>query len=129
MMLFLSIYELLFTYMAVFILCELCERLTNRFVEINDLVDQFDWYLLPFEIQQLLPMIMANTQQPLDIVCFGSLLCNRDTFKKVKKSDLFKQKKVIKFWWLIAVIDSFQVVKSAFSYFMVLRKFDWMEFL
>lgn len=60
--------------------CELAGRMSNEFDDINDIVDQFDWHLFPLETQRILPIIMANAQQPFGFKCFGSYLCNRDTF-------------------------------------------------
>lgn len=67
----------------VFIACELGERSTGAFDEISDIIYQFDWYLLPAEIQQMLPSIIHFAQQPVDLVCFGSITCSRESFKKV----------------------------------------------
>ena len=57
--------------------------MSSEFEDINDLINRFDWHLLPLEIQRLLPIIMANAQQPVGFQCFGSFICNRDTFKTV----------------------------------------------
>lgn len=62
---------------------ELGQKLTNSFDKIEDLINQLDWYLLPIRIQNLLPTIIMNEQQPTVIRCFGNILCSRDQFKKV----------------------------------------------
>lgn len=77
---------LLCTLIILYSSCELAGRMSIEFVKINDKIDQLDWYLLPIEMQQLLPIIMANAQQTVGFVCFGSLLCNRETFKKVSQA-------------------------------------------
>ena len=71
------------TFVLLFASCELAGRMSIEFDDINDQINRFDWYLFPHEMQQLLPIIMANTQQEVGFECFGSILCNRDTFKKV----------------------------------------------
>lgn len=75
----------LYGFGAVFITCELCQRKTNSYEEFNDIIDQFKWYLFPTKIQQILPTILLEVQQPVHIECFGSIACNRETFKRVKK--------------------------------------------
>ena len=62
---------------------EIGQRLSNGFEGIDDKINQIDWYLLPMEIQRILPTIMINTQQPVFVNCFGSLACSRDTLKRV----------------------------------------------
>lgn len=48
------------------------------------MINQFDWYLMPADIQRMLPIIVNFAQQPVYIVCFGSAACDRDTFKYVR---------------------------------------------
>lgn len=67
----------------VFFSCELGQRLSIAYESIDDKIAQLNWYLLPMKIQRMLPIMMINTQQPLKVICFGSLLCTRDTFKTV----------------------------------------------
>lgn len=74
---------LIWSISLVFIPCELCGWLSNSFVEINDTIDQFNWYSFPLEIRNRLPILMNNTQQIVYIECFGSLPTDRETFKKV----------------------------------------------
>lgn len=62
------------------------QRLSIAYNEIDNKINQLDWYLLPMEVQRMLPMLMINTQQPYKIVCFGSILCERETFKIVSAS-------------------------------------------
>lgn len=68
---------------AVFIACELGQRMTDAFEEIEYTVDQFDWYLFPIEIQQMLLMTVANAQHPVSVECFASITCTREVFKNV----------------------------------------------
>lgn len=51
-----------------------------------ELIDQFNWYRLPAEIQQMLPLIINFAQLPVDIKCFGSVACDREMFKYVSVS-------------------------------------------
>lgn len=73
----------------VFIACELGQRLTDAFEEIEDIVDHFDWYLFPNEIKRILLIVMVIAQQPVEMECFGSISCSRVTFKNVGIDGLF----------------------------------------
>lgn len=68
----------------VFAACEFGQRFSIAFNEIDDVVGQTDWYLLPIEIKRMLPIIIINSQQPCALEFFGSLSCSREQFKKVK---------------------------------------------
>lgn len=59
------------------------QRFSNAYEEIDDVIDQMDWNYLQLEMQQMMPIIIVNTQQPAFIKCFGSMVCSRETFKKV----------------------------------------------
>ena len=67
----------------VFAACELGQRFRNAFSDIDDSIFQLDWYLLPYELQKHLPIIVNYAQQPLVVRFFGSYSCSRDQFKKV----------------------------------------------
>lgn len=67
----------------VFFACEIGQRFTNAYDEIDSTINQMNWNDLPMEIKRILPIIMINTQQPFEIKCFGSTACSRDTFKRV----------------------------------------------
>lgn len=70
----------------VFTACELCQRVSDAFEEIDDVIDQLDWYKYPSDIKRMLPMIMINAQEPTIIECFGSISCSRMVFKQVLHS-------------------------------------------
>lgn len=65
------------------ITCEVCQRLNLAFEKCSDMFDQLDWYLFPNKIQRMLPIIFAFTQQPTEVKCFGSIACDRVSFKRV----------------------------------------------
>ena len=67
----------------VFAACELGQRFSNAFIEIDDLIGQHDWYLFPIDIQQMLPTVIINVQEAIEVKFFGSVACCREQFKKV----------------------------------------------
>lgn len=75
--------EAFYAFGLLFMACELCQRAIVVFDECSEMVDQLEWYLLPTKIQRMLPLILHFNQQPIEIKCFGSAACNRETFKYV----------------------------------------------
>lgn len=69
---------------VVLLACELGNRISNSFDTINDEINQLVWYLLPIEIQRILPTIMINAQDPAIVAFFGSISCSREQFKKAR---------------------------------------------
>lgn len=75
--------ELFFSLFGLFGFCEFGERLKVAFDEINIEIDQIKWYLLPCRTQQMISIMLIFIQKPVEIGIFGSVSCNRITFKKV----------------------------------------------
>lgn len=63
--------------------CEMGQRFTTEFDDVGDAVDKLNWYLFPIGVQRLLPTVIISAQQQLTIECFGSVSCQRESFKKV----------------------------------------------
>lgn len=70
-------------YCVMLLACELTQRSSDYFTNIEDIVVQWHWYLFPGEIKRLLPLILLVVQQPVEIECFGGIVCNRELYKKV----------------------------------------------
>lgn len=68
-------------------MCEVGEQMKNVFIQIDDSFEQLKWYQFPIDVQHVLPLVIANTQQEAAVLCFGSFACARDTFKKVNEID------------------------------------------
>lgn len=68
---------------VVFLVCELSQRICDYFNSIDMMIGKWNWYLLPIEIQRILPLILIVVQQPFKFIGFGSVSCSRETFKKV----------------------------------------------
>lgn len=69
---------------ALVVPCELGQWFSKAFSEINDVVDQFNWYLFPIEVQRILPTVILYMQQPIEIEFFGKYSCNRQQCKRVR---------------------------------------------
>lgn len=83
LLLFVSVIYACYAFGTAFIICELCEQISNLFNEINVSIGQLSWYYFPYKLQRILPTILVMSQKPFKIECFGSITCSRDTFKKV----------------------------------------------
>lgn len=77
---------MLWCFFIIFSYCELGERFSGQFDEINKIIDECNWYLLPIEMQRMLPTIMMTTQKRIYLEGFLNVKLIRETFKKVKFS-------------------------------------------
>lgn len=84
MVIVVPLFEFFSTLVLLFTSCELPGRVSTEFQNISDLINEFEWYLFSLEMKKMLPIIMANAQEPVDFKCFGNFACNRETFKKVR---------------------------------------------
>lgn len=91
--LFMGLFYVCSAFIAVLVVCELAQRGCDLFDDIAKVLAQIEWYLLPNEVQRVLPVITNVIQRATEIKCFGSTSCSRDTFKKVS----FQQIKIITF--------------------------------
>lgn len=94
-----TIIQGMYTFGALFIACELCQRICLAFEDCNDMINQFEWYSFPATIQQMLPMTLNFIQQPVEIKCFGSITCDRETFKYVSVCVLVSGTNSNRFLW------------------------------
>lgn len=88
MTLTLAVFDMSAAVVAVSTACELGHRLTSVFDRIGDEFIKFNWYQFPIEMNRMLPMILANTQKPVVLECFGSITCNREVFKSVSSNSV-----------------------------------------
>lgn len=82
-MLWMRIFLVCYAFDIVFVVCELGQRMTIAFDELNDVVGKFKWYLFPDEFKRIMPFIIHFAQRPVDIEFFGQMSCSRNTFIKV----------------------------------------------
>lgn len=75
----------IYSFILLFILCELGERLPIGFEEIGNEINNMNWYLFPIKIQRMIPTMQIMAQQDVQLMAFGNLPCSRETFKRVIK--------------------------------------------
>lgn len=83
MVLSVTIFYASYAFGLIFTTCEFGQRLSDACDGIHDQIGKFNWYWFPNNLKAVLPYIIMVSQQPVDIGCFGSITCNRDSFKKV----------------------------------------------
>lgn len=66
-----------------FIICELLQRVSNGFEDVEDMIEQFKWHSFSNKLKRMLPIILINVQQTVVVECFGNIACNREAFKMV----------------------------------------------
>lgn len=127
------------SFTIIFGVCEFGERLSTTFEKINDVYGQSSWYLFPRKVKLMLPTLMIVAQKPLRLHVFGDISCGRITFENVSKIWISTQKSNSaeqncnygqtedfcnsgKF--VILLEFSSQVFNTAYSWFMVLRRFE-----
>lgn len=82
----------------VFAACELGQRFSNAFEEVDDVVSQMDWYLLPIKIKRMLITVMIHSQRPCAVEFFGSISCSREQFKSVSLTKKIARK--LNYWYV-----------------------------
>lgn len=80
---FIQIGEIFWSFALIFIYCEFGERVNAGFANLCDVIGQFNWCLLPINIQKLLPVAIGGVQRPINIQGYGNFPCNRKAFKNV----------------------------------------------
>lgn len=71
------------SFVAIFIVCELGERMSNMFKSFNETLYQSNWYEFPIEIRRMFALVLMDAQQTVMIEGFANTLCARKSFKKV----------------------------------------------
>lgn len=83
----LLVIELVWSFAVVFFVCELGERASIAFSEMEYMICQFKSYNFPYDMKKMLPIVIALVSTPFEMSAFGSLSCSRETFKKVGQFD------------------------------------------
>lgn len=86
MALIVLLYELTTSIFFIFILCEFGERVAGAFNGINNVLDQFDFYLFSIETQKMLLTIISLSQEPAVVFhASENISATRKFFKKVSQ--------------------------------------------
>lgn len=83
-----TVFEVICAFGVSLTACELCQQNYQAYDDCSNMIQKFDWYVFPIEVQRMMPAILNFTQQPVEIKCLGSMACNRETFKYVSTAKL-----------------------------------------
>lgn len=72
------------SFVNILFFCEFGKIVTSEFEDLDDIICQWDWHSFPIEIQRMLPIILISTQKPITLSGIANVVCDRDSFKKVK---------------------------------------------
>lgn len=75
--------QIFWAFAMLFGICELGQRFSGKCEEINDVLNQLKWYWIPKETRRMIVTIFIIAQKPIELEIFGSVSCNRGTFKEV----------------------------------------------
>lgn len=75
--------EMFWSSILVLIVCFLGQNVADAFEEIEDEINQLDWYRLRINMRQTMSIFINGAQQTASVEVFGSLSCDREAFKKV----------------------------------------------
>lgn len=67
----------------IFVVCDLGQGIANAFDGIDLTISKLNWYKFPIEITNMLPILIINAQQPVELKVFGSASCSYQNFQKV----------------------------------------------
>lgn len=115
---------LLWSTASMFLVCELSERLTIRCESFEDDFCRWHWYLFPIEMQKLLSIAIANSQQTMTIKGYANIPCTRFTFKSV-----IAEKLILKYFEMHLIIFVFNSMLNLGFYFAFLLGGEDMPFL
>lgn len=99
--------QMLESFLTVFGVCELGEKISISFQEINIVLDELKWYLLPHKIRKFLPTILIVAQEPIGLNIFGTILCSRKTFQEVSWSSSWNLI-WLNIWWIFDYVLGLQ---------------------
>lgn len=75
--------RILYAFSNIFAYCEMGERISGSFGEIENLVNEMDWHLFPIQTQRLMLMLLMGTQRSVKFMGYGNFPANRIMVKSV----------------------------------------------
>lgn len=111
---------LIWTILFIFLLCEPGEQMTNQLTVFSDELSQCDWQLLSIKMQRMYAIFLLDTQNPMKMMSYANITCERETFKEVL---IFIVDDSIMIPFKFAFFFNLQIIKTAFSYFLTMRRF------
>lgn len=109
-----------------YLVCSFGDQVTNRLIEISDMIFGCAWYQYPIDVRKSQLMMMMSAQRPIFIEGFPNYKCTLDTFKKVQwRSFHFESACALGDGCDIHFIGIFQVMNFCYSVFMLMQRADF----
>lgn len=74
---------LLWIVLITFMLCEPGAKMTNQFITYSEELSRCDWYLMSTKMQQMYVVFLLDTQNPIKMLSYANITCERETSKQV----------------------------------------------
>lgn len=97
--------QIFWSFSFVFFFCEFGQRVSNAFEDLSDSLNELVWYLLPIEIQRMLPTAMIIFQSPVYVPVAGKISCSRYVFEKVSAIEYFTISNVPSMLFRVQIIN------------------------
>lgn len=81
-----SLFCLICASVAICVICEIGQQLTDQFNAFDDALCNCKWYSMPIELRKMLVIVMSNTQQATYMHGYGNIMATRDSFKEVRNT-------------------------------------------
>lgn len=105
------------------LICSFGDRVTRRFGEIADAIGESRWYEAPLDIQKKMLTMLIVAQKSVYIQGFSNTQCTRHFLKKVHPFIFKFIPDIVQNEIQIIHFFMFQIIKGAFSCFLVLYEF------
>lgn len=84
-----AILSVIWTFVTIFFVCELGEKVTHDFNLFYHELCNCDWFLFPIEMKRIYLIVLVGAEQAMPIQGYANTTCTRDTFKNVNKIFFF----------------------------------------
>lgn len=105
----------------IYLVCSFGNQVTDRLIEINDMMFGCAWYQYPIELRRS-QLMMMSAQRPIYIEGFPNSKCTLDTFKEVNHAQSFLKCDLKDGFMIYISFLLFQVMKFCYSVFMLVQR-------
>ena len=113
-----QICTMFFSFFQIYIFCQLGEMVSGKFMDLSETIYQLEWYNFPPEIQRILIILLINTEEPVEFVAYGNIVCSCETYKKVIFLIVSLEPGMV----MSFISFDLQVVNVGYSYFSIFRR-------
>lgn len=71
------------SFSLVYLVSDFGHKVSAAFEKVDYAFEQISWYLFPYDLWKLLPIIIGAAQETTELTVFGQISCSREDFKNV----------------------------------------------